>query len=111
MSLTSLSKTHGDLCRVRRGSKQWWGLARLLLNQRSKSSSIPALKSNGGEWIMEAHGKSKEFAKTFCSKFGLRPAVFNQFSHIIDSASRYGVFEKPTAACAEQVLKELRVDS
>lgn len=60
---------------------------------------------------MDAHGKSVQMASCFSSKFGLRPAQFNEFSAIPPAHSRQEVFLKPTAACAEQVLKELRVDS
>ena len=106
-----VDSTRDRLHSIRRGSKQWWGLARQLLNQRSKSSNIPALKTSAGQWIMDPHGKSVELASCFASKFGFRPARFNEHSRIYPARAQQGFFQTPTAACANQVLSELRLDS
>lgn len=106
-----VGRTRERLGNIRRGSKQWWKLARQLLNQRSAPSSVPALQSSTGEWIMDAKAKSMELASCFSSKFGFRPAELNEFSAISPARARQEVFQRPTAACAEQVLKELRADS
>ena len=109
--MKSVDRTRERLGNLSRGSKQWWGLARQPLDHKSKYSSVPALKTSTGEWIMDAHGKSVQMAPCFNSKFGLRPAQCNEFSAIPPAHTRQEVFHTPTAACAEQVLKELRVDS
>ena len=60
-----MNSAREHLGNLRRGSKQWWGLARQLLNHKSKSSSVPALKTSTGDWIMDAHGKSVQMASCF----------------------------------------------
>ena len=42
------------LVNAQKGSKQWWGLSRELLLQKTRIERIPALKSSDGRWLYEA---------------------------------------------------------
>ena len=55
-----------------RHSKEWWRLNKELLHRKTKSSSIPPLKTNG-QWMSEAKDKANVLAKTFASKSALPP--------------------------------------
>ena len=68
------------LSKLPRGSKHWWKLARTMMDKRSKSSSIPALRDSLGNWILENEIKTNLFTDTFVSKFGLPDLVINEYS-------------------------------
>ena len=44
---TYVQKTRDEMATLKQGSKLWWTRARQLLQQKARTSSIPALKVNG----------------------------------------------------------------
>ena len=56
------------LAKLPAGSKQWWTKSRQLMGKKSTTSSIPALKTSDGSWILDASGKAEHLAKTFAAK-------------------------------------------
>eukprot|EP00972_Heterocapsa_arctica_P043111 6356623-Heterocapsa_arctica.AAC.1 len=77
----ALSEAHTDYIRCVRdriaglpkGSKAWWRLNRVLLNRSRKSSCIPPLRTDDGQWVLDAKSKANIFAQSFAEKGRLPP--------------------------------------
>ena len=74
-------QTRNELVKLKQGSKLWWTKARELLQEKARTSSIPALKVNG-EWVMDAEGKTNAFVDTFAAKNIMIEKKADEFSNI-----------------------------
>ena len=70
------------LLEAKPGSKQWWTLSRDLLLQITKVQSIPALKTEGGEWLHGPREKADLFANTLNGKYTLPIPIVNTYTVI-----------------------------
>ena len=70
------------LCDAQSGSKQCWNLSRELLSQLAKTQSIPAMKSENGEWVLEQTDEANLLARTFGSKNVLPEQATNEYSDL-----------------------------
>ena len=66
-------------------SKEWWKRSRQLALQKEQISSIPALKSTDGEWVVSAQRKADLFADTFERRYVLPAAEENEYSNAFAS--------------------------
>ena len=72
------------LSKLPAGSKQWWSKSRQLMDRKSGSSSIPALKAPDGHWILDAEGKAEHLATTFAAKCTLPDAETGAYTDIME---------------------------
>ena len=100
-------KTRDAIARLPRGSKQWWTKTRELLMKAQKVCSVPALKSEEGEWVRDAKGKADLLADTFARKNLMREAEENQFSGVQRRAVTMRSTDMPTEGGARHVLQHL----
>ena len=70
-----IDKTREELKSLPRGSKRWWSLNKILMDNAPSKSGIPSLREPGGEWVHDAREKADMFAHTFSAKFVLPVAV------------------------------------
>ena len=97
---------------MRRGSKNWWAMSRRLLHQKGQVCSIPALRNNGGEWVLDCQAKAKLFAESFSSKFVLVEEEQNAYSELDDEFFKQrGSLPTITEEKAKDTLAKLREDS
>ena len=68
------------LCETKSGSKCWRTISRELLLQRSKTQSIPALKSEDGIWSHDPRSKADLLADSFSSKNVLPDSAVNEYT-------------------------------
>ena len=95
------------LLNTRRGSKLWCNLCRELLSQRAKIQTIPALKSEHGNWIHEQTDKADLLARTFSSKNILPEPGENEYTDLESSASKQRVLRTLTVENAKQIIGAL----
>jgi len=106
------AKARAELQSLKKGSKAWWSKSRLLLAQKSKVSSIPALKDTSGKWILVAVDKANLFAKAFSEKNVLPEAVLHEEYATFDGdLAEHEAFDLPSVENAERILSELSEDS
>ena len=74
-----IARTRRELQDCKRGSKKWWQLNAVLLRRKSKACSIPAMKHESGEWLLDAEDKANLFAITWMQKYVLRAATNAEF--------------------------------
>ena len=99
------------LSEIPAGSKGWWSKTRRLMDNKPAVSSVPALKSSGGEWIFEPTKKATAFAKTFSDKYSLAPKEENEYSAIHVSEDQLTCGPLPAEEDAAKTLGALKVDS
>ena len=71
-----------ELKALKPGSRAWWRRSRELLDKKTGTQGVPALKKPGGEWLRHAQDKAEHFADTFEGKFVLPAAVTNLYSEV-----------------------------
>ena len=100
-----IGKMRDKLLSLPRGSKEWWKLSRQLALMKEKSCSIPALKNQDNQWMLDAPGKANLFMETFKKKCVLPAVVGNQFSHLERPAVQQ---DEPVSPVLEEVRKFLK---
>ena len=100
---TYVQKTRDEMATLKQGSKLWWTRARQLLQQKARTSSIPALKVNG-EWVMDAEEKANTFVDTFAAKNVMVEREENEYSELEVSAQWASDLAAPSV---EDALKAL----
>ena len=68
-------KTRLELRSLPKGSKRWWSLSKVLLDNAPTRAGIPSLKDPDGNWIHDGRGKANLLAQVFTSKFALPDPV------------------------------------
>ena len=58
-----------------KGSKRWWSLSKVLLDNAPTRAGIPSLKDLESNWIHDGRGKANLLAQVFASKFALPDPV------------------------------------
>ena len=96
---------------MKQGSKLWWKLASFIMGSASKECNIPALKTDVGEWIMDAPGKANLIATTLAAKFALNEKENNCFSSLTCKGIAQADVPMPTTDMAFHELNSLREDS
>ena len=74
-----LDKLKERISKLSKSDKLWWVLNRELLHKRAKTSSIPPLRTEDGQWHLEAKAKADFFAEAFGTKYTLPVALADQF--------------------------------
>ena len=64
-----IEDTRQELHTMKGSSKLWWKRAGNILGEADKLCSIPALKDDGENWVMDSKGKANLFATTFSEKY------------------------------------------
>ena len=97
---------------MQRGAKAWWGKSSRLMQRKGNVSSVPALKDEKNQWVLDAKCKADLFVNTFSKKFVLRGAEINEYTalgkppHKVQT--RYAALQEKDA---EKVTNELCADS
>ena len=105
-----VARVREELATLRAGTKKWWTKTQELLQGKSKTCSVPALKSAEGGWVTTAKGKADLLAETFSEKNTLPEAEENCYTTL----AREEVQEdwEPTGQkTTEEVLDNLRDES
>ena len=100
------NRTKDKLQQIPRSSKRCWKLSQSLLSSSSTTSSIPALQSGSGEWVLQPEGKAQLFADVLTGKAALLPITENEYSPIppSDSSMKMSGFY-PATACQTYIAK------
>ena len=64
-----------ELRALPKGSKKWWALSKVLMDNAPSKSGIASLRDQNGKWVHDGHGKADLFAKALSSKFVLPDAI------------------------------------
>ena len=105
-----INKMRAELANTKKSSKSWWSKARQLLDQKSKTSSIPAMKQ-GSTWILDAKGKADIFADTFAKKNVMIEIEENKYSEITILEETPAQAGLPSIETTQKVLMQLDEDS
>ena len=70
-----IMKMREELRNLPKGSKRWWSLSKMLLDNAPSKSGIPSLKNAEDKWIHDGRGKADLLANSFASKFVLPDPV------------------------------------
>ena len=70
-----IMKMREELRHLPKGSKRWWSLSKMLLDNAPSKSGIPSLKNAEDKWIHDGRGKADLLANSFASKFVLPDPV------------------------------------
>ena len=93
-------------------SKLWWKKAKEVMKYEAQvSSSIPALKTNDGVWVLNAQGKANLFADTFAGKCKLPRPSQNVYTECHQSPDIQGSFIFPTEKQCLDTLENLSDES
>ena len=92
-------------------SKAWWAKSRQLLDLKPKTSNIPALKSDSGDWIFDSKEKANLFSKTFTAKYTLIPAAQNCYTDIIQNEHVQLKEPVPPEEAVAKIIQGLKEDS
>ena len=63
--------------KLKKNDKSWWRLNRELLNKKSKVSSIPSLRDEHGQWLMDPKKKANEFVRIWNEKINCHNLIVN----------------------------------
>jgi hypothetical protein len=77
-----VAKERTALQNTPRGKKGWWSKSRRLMQKKGVVSSIPALRTVDGTWILESRDKANLFAITFSTKYKLADAELNEYTEL-----------------------------
>ena len=66
-------KMQKEVKNLKRGSKRWWATVAQLTHKSQKPSSIPALKTPDGVWLLDARDKANHLSDVFEAKQMLPP--------------------------------------
>jgi hypothetical protein len=64
------------------GCKQWWSIARQLMQRKGVCSSVSALRNSTKQWVLDAKCKADLFVETFSRKHVLPEAEMNDYTEI-----------------------------
>ena len=70
-----MDSTRAGIRALPTGSKKWWSLSKVLMDNAPTKSGIPSLRDPAGKWVHDGHVKVELFAKALSSKFVLPDAV------------------------------------
>ena len=57
-----IEKNKAELKSMKRGSKQWWSIAKTLLDGTTICFGIPSVNNSDGHWIREAREAADSFS-------------------------------------------------
>lgn len=104
--LNYVQKKKESLPQLRPATKGWWTKTRRFLQHKGASSSIPALKDESKEWILDPVGKAD------LNKCKLGSAEVNDYTEIATTPLReQGELKSCTQRDAQAMMNSLREDS
>ena len=92
-------------------SKLWWKKAKEVMKHEVQVSSIPALKTNDGVWVLYAQGKANLFADTFAGKCKLPQPRQNVYSECHQCPEIQRSFVFPSEKQCQDTLANLSDES
>ena len=113
----ALVRAKRELAEVKRGSRAWWRKTSEMTHSSQKvQSSIPSLKTDAGEWALDAVSKAEVLASTLFAKYKLPGIVENEYSTLVPQESTVQTLPCPeilycSVQAAERHLQQLREDS
>ena len=96
---------------IKLSSKLCWKKAKEIMKHEAQVSSIPALKSNDGEWVLDAQGKANLFAVTFAEKCKLPRLCCNTYTVCTQCHELQTSVVCPSVEQCMAVMTSLRDDS
>jgi len=104
-------RTKEELKSLQHGSKLWWQKSKQLMGEPTKLSSILALKTEDGTWILESGGKADLLAKTFSGKYVLSAQEENSYSDLQISSLVQREVPEPTEPLVAEITSKLKEES
>ena len=104
-----MRRVRDRLANLPRGSKAWWKWNRVLLNKSRKTACVPPLRTNAGQWVLDAKGKADLFAQTFASKSMLPSGPAGDV--IGEPDQHVSCFLVSRLRWTARILKDIREDS
>ena len=89
-------RTAQKMRELKPSSKLWWKKAKEVMKHEAQVSSIPALKTNDGVWVLNAQGKANLFADTFAGKCKLPQPRLNVYTECHQCPEIQGSFVFPS---------------
>ena len=105
------ARTAQKIRRIKTSSKLWRQMAKEIMKHEAQVSSFPALKSNDGEWVLDAQGKANLFAVTFAEKCKLPRLSYNSYTVCTKCHELQTSVVCPSVEQCMAVLTSLRDDS
>ena len=107
-----IQKERCSLLQLPRGGKGWWSKSKRLMQKRCAVSSIPALRGESGEWVLDPKEKADLYVRTMSKKHTIAEAVQNEYT-VIDNRRHCAQIHLPklTEKAAEEVLSTLNFNS
>ena len=103
-------KKKDEMKSLKRGSKQWWAIAKTLMDGATKTAGVPSLKTSDGQWIHEAKEKADAFADMLSSKFVLPADLHPKVTDHRNTPSLMCGFILIRERWVRRELKALRLD-
>ena len=100
-----------ELSQLPKGSKQYWSRSRQLMDRKSSTTSVPALKRPDGTWLLSSQEKANHFAEVFAAKCRLPAQAQGAYSEICQASVQQSLGPLPDDALAFEKLRELDVTS
>ncbi len=105
-----VSKIRSELRSLPKGSKRWWSLSKVLMDNAPSKSGIPSLRDTSGQWIHDGRGKADLLADVFCSKFALPDDVVDDPDLDTEPSTRMSSFVLIRERWVCKELSKLRED-
>ena len=102
----NIVRTAQKMCELEPSSKLWWKKAKEVMKHEAQVSSIPALKTNDGVWVLDAQGKANLFADTFAGKCKLPQPRLNVYTECHRCPESQGSFVFPSEKQCRDTLAE-----
>ena len=104
-------RTAQKMRELKLSSTLWWKKAKEVMKHEAQVSSIPALKTDDGVWVLDAQGKANLFADTFAGKCKLPQPRLNVYTECHQCSEIQGSFVFPSEKHCRDTLANLSWES
>ena len=81
-----------ELRSLPKGSKKWWSLSKVLMDNAPAKSGIPSLREQGGDWIHDGKSKADLLAHSFSSKYTLPDEIEEEDEEMVEPSTKMNNF-------------------
>ena len=105
-----ISKMREELRSLPKGSKKWWSLSKVLMDNAPAKSGIPSLREQGGDWIHDGKSKADLLAHSFSSKYTLPDEIEEEDEEMVEPSTKMSNFVLVRERWVVRELEHLRED-
>ena len=105
-----ISKMREELRSLPKGSKKWWSLSKVLMDNAPAKSGIPSLREQGGDWIHDGKSKADLLAHSFSSKYTLPDEIEEEDEVMAEPSTKMSNFVLVRERWVVRELVHLRED-